>query len=232
MSKSAIVTGATKGIGRAIAVRLATLDYDLLLLGRDEQALSTTAELCQSHNSNAEIFAGDLSDETYMDAAVSVAYSRFDRVDLLVNNAGTAQRAAVQSADLSLWRDVMDLNFQAIVYLCRQILPSMIDQQSGTVINISSISGRNTNAGGAIYCASKHALNGFSGCMYEDVRDYGIKVCSIMPGFVDTDLTSSLGLETSNMIQPEDVAHAVEYVVSASNTCCPTEIVLRPQQRP
>ena len=232
MSKSAIVTGATKGIGRATAERLATLGFDLLLLGRNEDALSATAAVCRDRGSSAQTLVGDLSEEAYMDEAVAAAFSQFGSIDLLVNNAGMAQRGAVQAADLSLWRDVMDLNFQAIVYLCRQILPSMIEQQRGTIINISSISGRNTNAGGAIYCASKHALNGFSGCMYEDVRDYGIKVCSIMPGFVDTGLTSDLGLESSNMIQPEDVAHAVEYAVSASPTCCPTEIVLRPQHSP
>ncbi|MGR8948807.1 MAG: SDR family oxidoreductase [Gammaproteobacteria bacterium] len=232
MAKVAFVTGASQGIGRAIAARLAGLDFDLLLLGRNESALQETANICQSKGTRAEIFPGNLGDESYMSAAVSTALEWFGTIDLLVNNAGIAQRAAVQEADLTKWREVMDLNFHAIVYLCREILPIMIEKESGKIINISSISGRNTNAGGAIYCASKHALNGFSGSMYEDVRDYGVKVCSIMPGFVDTSLTQGLGLEAGNMIRPDDVADAVAYVVSASANCCPTEIVLRPQKRP
>ena len=105
-------------------------------------------------------------------------------------------------------------------------------RETGTVIHISSISGRNTSAGGGIYSASKYALNGLAGCMYEDVRDHGIKVSAIMPGFVATDLTDNLGMTNNNMITPEDVADSVQYVLSASAHCCPTEIVLRPQQRP
>jgi NADP-dependent 3-hydroxy acid dehydrogenase YdfG len=116
--------------------------------------------------------------------------------------------------------------------LSRHILPQMVSRQSGVIINISSLSGRNTGAGNAIYAASKHALNGFSGCLYEDVREIGIKVSTIMPGFVETDLTENLGMTSRNMIQPEDVANCVEYVLSASAHCCPTEIVLRPQLRP
>ncbi len=126
----------------------------------------------------------------------------------------------------------MDLNFHAVVSLSSRVLPTMIRAGSGAVINISSISARSTHAGGGIYCASKHALNGFTECMYEDVRDYGIKVSSIMPGFVETDLTKGLGMNADNMIRPEDVADSVQYILAASTSVCPTEIVLRPQRRP
>lgn len=232
MTKTVFITGASRGIGKAIATRASAKGYNLVLMARNNQALAEVVELCESQNVKVVSLAGDLADEQYMDSAIQMAVETFGGIDVLINNAGAASRQAVQDADLSAWRDVLDVNFNAVVYLSRQILPSMIERKSGTVINISSISGRNTHAEGAIYCASKHALNGFSGCMYEDVRDHGIKVSTIMPGFVETGLTSELKLKASNMLQPDDVADAVEFVLSASATCCPTEIVLRPQLRP
>ena len=232
MGKVAFITGATKGIGQAVAHRLAREGYDLFLLGRDEQALKRVSGECGAHGINVDHAAGDLLDESYLQMAVDAAFSRFDQIDVLINNAGMASRGAVQDADLNNWRGVMELNFTAIMSLSRQILPKMVERKHGAVINISSISGRNTHAGGAIYSASKHALNGFSGCMFEDVRDFGIKVSTIMPGFVDTALTGELGLNAANMIQPRDIADAVDYVLRSSASCCPTEIVIRPQQRP
>lgn len=232
MSKTAFVTGANRGIGRAIALKLADLGYNLFLLARNQEMLNAVAQECSAKAVTVECLAGELASEVFMDKAITTALTSFGAIDVLVNNAGTASQQAVQDADLSAWRDIMDVNFNAVMYLSRHLLPGMVSRKSGTVINISSLSGRNTNAGGAIYSATKHALNGFSGCMYEDVRDYGVKVSTIMPGFVDTDLTESLGMQANKMIQPEDVAASVEYVLSASTYCCPTEIVLRPQMRP
>lgn len=232
MSKTAFITGANRGIGRAIALKLAELGYDLLLLARNKEALAAVGTECEAKSVRVACLAGELTDESFMDEAIAAAKTTFGTVDVLVNNAGTAAHQAVQEADIEAWRGIMDLNFNAAVYLSRHLLPGMIAQQSGAVINISSISGRNTNAGGAIYSATKHALNGFSGCMYEDVREHGVKVSAIMPGFVETELTKNLGMQAGKMIQPEDVAASVAYVLSASAYCCPTEIVLRPQMRP
>lgn len=232
MTKTAFVTGANRGIGRAISLTLANMGYNLYLLARNSQALESVAQDCRAQGVRVESLAGELADEEFMQQAVDGAIAAFGSIDVLINNAGTASNQAVQNADLGVWRDVMDVNFNAVVFLSRHILPGMIENRQGAIINISSLSGRNTNAGGGIYSATKHALNGFSGCMYEDVREYGIKVSTIMPGFVETDLTENLGLQGSKMIQPEDVAASVAYVLSASPHCCPTEVVLRPQLRP
>jgi NADP-dependent 3-hydroxy acid dehydrogenase YdfG len=232
MPNTAVVTGAGKGIGRAIAVRLAALGYDLFLLGRGAEALASAAAECTALSVQAGFFAGDLRDPKAIDAALNAARERFGHIDVLVNNAGTARGGAVQDADLEVWREVLDLNFVAATALTRGVLPEMIERRQGAIINISSISGRHTNAGSAIYAASKHALNGFTGCLFEDVREYGIKVSSIMPGFVDTALTAGLGKRTDRMIRSEDVADAVAYVLASSANCCPTEIVLRPQMAP
>ncbi|MEM7020098.1 MAG: SDR family oxidoreductase [Pseudomonadota bacterium] len=228
----AFITGANRGIGKAIALMMAEMGYALFLLARNEAALTEVAETCKAKGASVDYLAGELTDAPYMDRTIQTALQTFGAIDVLVNNAGMGRHDAVQQADLVAWREVMDINFNAVAYLSKHLLPGMIERKSGTIINISSISGRNTSAGSAIYSASKHALNGFSGCLYEDVRDYGIKVSTIMPGFVDTDLTQGLGMQSSKMIQPQDVADSVRYVLSASPYCCPTEIVLRPQQRP
>lgn len=232
MKKSVFITGASRGIGKAIALRMAKLGHSIFLLARDERALDAVANECRAMNASVSYLAGQLTDASYLDSALQAAADAHGAVDVLVNNAGAARRESMQEADLDAWRQIMDLNFNAVAYLSRQVLPAMIEKGSGSVINISSISGRSGSAGSGIYSASKHALNGLSECMYEDVRDHGIKVSSIMPGFVDTSLTSNLGLNEGNMIAPDDVADAVEYVLSASARCCPTEIVLRPQLRP
>lgn len=232
MPKTAFVTGANRGIGRAIALKLAQMGYDLFLLARNQELLEGVAQECRAQSVTVECLAGELGSEAFMDEAIKAALATFGAIDVLINNAGAASMQAVQEADLAVWRDIMDVNFNAVVYLSRYILPGMVSRQSGTIINISSLSGRNTNAGSAIYSATKHALNGFTGCMYEDVREYGVKVSTIMPGFVETELTENMGMQANKMIQPEDVAASVEYVLSASAYCCPTEIVLRPQMRP
>ena len=229
---AALVTGASRGIGRSIALRLADMGYNLFLLARNETALKDVAAEVQALGCSADYLAGELTVGGYIGEALAAAVQAFGPVNVLVNNAGGAKQQAVQDADVEAWNQLMDLNFNSIVALCRGVLPSMIEAQQGTVINISSISGRSTNAGSGIYCATKHALNGFTECMYEDVRDYGIKISTIMPGFVSTDLTAGLGMDSQRMISPDDIADAVAYILQASPSVCPTEIVLRPQFRP
>ncbi len=232
MKQTAFITGASRGLGSAIALRLAEHGYQIFLLARNEQALEAVASECRALGAEASYLAGDLTDEAYMLEAIQAATDTFGGIVVLVNNAGAAERDAVQDADTDAWRQVMDLNFNAAVYLTRHVLPGMIERKSGCIINMSSIAGRTTAGGNGIYSASKFALNGLSGCLFEDVRDHGIKVSTIMPGFVDTALTEGMGLDAGNMIVPGDVADAVQYVLASSPSCCPTEIVLRPQKRP
>ena len=229
---AAFITGASRGIGKAIALRLAELGYNLFLIARDKNMLDTVAADCEHRGSTVVTRTGDVADSTFIKTVADVALDKFTQVDVLINNVGTSSHSPVQDADLDEWKNVLDVNFTAIMHFSRLLLPQMIERKSGTVINLSSLSGRHTSAGDAIYSATKHALNGFGDCLYEDVREHGIKVSTIMPGFVKTDLTAKIGLQSKNMIQPDDVADAVAYVLSTSASCCPTEIVIRPQQRP
>lgn len=227
---NALITGASRGIGRAVARQLAARGYRVFLLGRDRAALDAVAAACPP--ASAATIAGDLRDPAFIATAIRDATAFMGTIDVLINNAGAAVHGAVQDADMDAWRDLLEVNFMATASLTRQVLPGMLERGAGAIINISSINGRHVNAGSAIYAATKHALNGFSGCLFEDVREHGIKVSTIMPGFVATDMTAPLGKASERMIRPDDIADAVVFVLSASSTCCPTEIVIRPQRQP
>ncbi len=232
MTQTALVSGASKGIGRAIALRLAQDGYNLFLLGRDPAALTTVASECAAHGVQADLLAGDLREARFITAAHSAVRARFGAVDVLINNAGSTARGPAQSADLAAWRAVLELNLWAVMALTRDVLPGMIERRRGAIINISSISGRHSNGGDAIYAASKHALNGYTASLFEDVRAFGIKVSCIMPGFVETALTASLNKHNERMISAADIAASVAFVLGSSARCCPTEIVIRPQLAP
>ena len=232
MNDVAIVTGASGGIGRAISLSLGKQGYEMILLGRDAKKLKALTSECHSLWGNATYFAGDLLDTNYQKLMEKTISSHQKNISVLVNNAGTALRGPFYESSMKEWSKIVDLNVSAALNLSRAVLPRMIDRRKGAIINISSLSGRFTSAGSALYSATKHALNGLSGGMFEDIREFDVKVSAIMPGFVDTDLTSNIGRNKKRMISPEDVAAAVEFVIQSSPNCCPTEIVLRPQQAP
>lgn len=232
MAQTALVSGAGKGIGRATALRLAQDGYNLFLLGRDRAALAAVAAECAAHAVQADFLAGDLRDAGHIAAAHAAARARFGAIDVLINNAGSVAGGVAQSADLDAWRAVLELNLWAVMALTRSVLPDMVARQRGAIINISSISGRHSHGGDAIYAASKHALNGYTASLFEDVREFGIKVSCIMPGFVETALTARLNKRAERMISPADIAATVAFVLASSARCCPTEIVVRPQRAP
>ena len=232
MKDVAIVTGASGGIGRAISLSLIKQGYEMILLGRDAKKLKALTSECQSLCGNATYFAGDLLDTNYQKLMEKTISSHQKNISVLVNNAGTALRGPFYESSMKEWSKIVDLNVSAVLNLSRAVLPRMIDRRKGTIVNISSLSGRFTSAGSALYSATKHALNGLSGGRFEDIREFDIKVSAIMPGYVDTELTSNIGRNKKRMILPEDVAAAVNFVIQSSPNCCPTEIVLRPQHAP
>ena len=154
-------------------------------------------------------------------------------VDFLINNAGWGKRAPVVRAKAEDWDQTFRLNLRAPMILAQRFLPSMIEKGEGAVINIGSVSGKTGEADGAAYAASKFGLIGFTQSLYEEVREYGIKVAVILPGFVDTPMIPPVKhLDRSKMIQADDVAQAVLYVLNSPSTSCPVEITIRPQRMP
>ena len=228
--KVALVTGASRGIGRSIAVMLAQEGCNVALVARNEKSLEETATECKKHGVNTFCFLQDLTDTAELPGMVDQVASKMGGIDILINNAGIASMVSVQDSDPGDWKRLLDINLYATMEMTRVTLPYIMRRKGGCIIFISSISAKITYAGGAAYCASKHAINGFAGSVFEDVRHHNIKVCSICPGYVNTDMVSELGIDRSTMTQPEDVAEAVRFVVRFPSTACPTEIIIKSQK--
>jgi len=229
----AIVTGAARGIGRTIAVDLSDAGCRLVLTSRDVETLDETRRMCD----HAHTFAlpADLTEPGTPERIVERAMQRYGRVDILINNAGAYVRAPMHTAKPEDWESVLDINLRAVMRLTRAALPHIIEAPEGSaraVINMSSVAGKFTFAGGAGYVASKHALMGFSGSAFEDVREMGVKISAICPGFVNTDMVAGQPLDPEKLIQPKDISEAVQFVLGFPSTSCPTEIIIRPQRSP
>ncbi len=231
--KAALVTGAGRGIGKAVARLLAQCGCRVVLSARTAAQLEAVEQEIRDLKGSAIAVVGDLTRDEALEELVAESRRAFGSIDILINNAGWGKRAPVVKASIDDWDQTLRVNLRAPMILARALLPDMIAKGEGAVINIGSISGKSGEANGAAYAASKFGLIGFTQSLYEEVRERGIKVSVILPGFVDTPLIPpNRQLDRSKMIQPDDIAQAVHYVLTSPATCCPVEITVRPQRTP
>jgi 3-oxoacyl-[acyl-carrier protein] reductase len=231
--KVALVTGAGRGIGRAIAISLAKSGCRLILAARTREQLDVVRETIRTNGGEAVAIPTDLTRDDEIERLVENSSKEWGSVDILINNAGWGKRAPVIRANVEDWDQTLRLNLRTPMILAHKLLPAMIAKGEGAVINIGSVSGKTGEANGAAYSASKFGLIGFTQSLYDEVREHGIKVSVILPGFVDTPLIPpNRQLDRSKMIQADDVAQAVHYVLSSPNASCPVEITVRPQRSP
>jgi 3-oxoacyl-[acyl-carrier protein] reductase len=229
--KVALITGANRGIGLAIAHRLGALGASLSISARDRNRLEAVARELQSSTKVAAIPA-DLTRTDEVAALVSKTEQALGPVDILVNNAGVATFSPIQDASESDWDTMLDTNLKAVFLLMKAVAPGMIRRRSGHIVNIASLAGKNAIPGGAIYCASKWGLLGLTRSAAEDLRAHGIRVSAICPGSVATDFSPHGKKDPAKMLQPEDVAHALETLVTQAPQSFISEIDLRPTQKP
>jgi len=228
----ALVTGASRGIGRAIAQRLAWLGASVAICGRDRAALANSAEAIA--NSGAPVFSAvaDVTHSADIASLVAKTEAALGPITILVNNAGIGLFGPAHEKTEDEWDRVQNTNLKSVFLVSRAVVPSMIRRGSGDIINISSLAGKNTFANGGIYCASKWGVIGLSGCMAEDLRDHGIRVSVICPGSVATEFSGRGPKDPSKALGPDDVAHAVEAIVTQSPRSFISEIDLRPLRKP
>jgi len=214
--KTAIVTGASKGIGKAIALKLASLNYALVLVGRNEKDLDAVKELIEVTGSACLTLAVDLSNEDAPEIIVRETLARFGRIDLLVNNAGLAHSAAISETDIETWNNIFKVNARAPFFLCKAVVPFLKLNENPIIINISSVVGFKGYAGQAAYASSKHALTGFTKVLAKEVQGDGIKVHLISPGGVNTEMAQEMrpDIDLEQLIQPEEIAELVEFLVT------------------
>lgn len=220
-NKVALVTGASRGIGKACAIELAKVGYDVAIsyAGNDEAANKTVEEL-KLLNVNAKAYKYNVADKDACAKAVDDVLADFGKVDVLVNNAGITRDGLFMRMSAENWEAVINTNLSSAFYMTSPIIRTMIKQRSGCIINMSSIVGQYGNAGQANYSAAKAGLIGFTKSLAKELGSRNIRVNAIAPGFIQTDMTKDL--DTEKMIEhiplrrlglPEDIAKTVKFLV-------------------
>jgi NADP-dependent 3-hydroxy acid dehydrogenase YdfG len=225
--RSAIVTGGSKGIGKAIAFALGSEGADLVVTARTEKELNATVEEFTRGGLSARGVPCDVSSEQEVDALITSAVSSLGKIDILVNNAGMGVFKPVAEMTVQDFDAMWGVNMRGVFLATHAVLPHMMKASSGHIVNISSLAGKNSFKGGAGYCATKWGLRGFSSSLMLEVREHNIRVVTIFPGSVDTSFSSG-GKHGKNITQPEDVAEAVLFGVTAPQRSMFSEIDVRP----
>jgi NAD(P)-dependent dehydrogenase (short-subunit alcohol dehydrogenase family) len=228
----ALVTGGSRGIGRAIAHQLALLGASVSICGRDRAALEDSARGLAMLGVPVHNQIADVTNSAAVSDLVAKTEAALGPITILVNNAGIGLFGPAHEKTEADWDRVVDINLKSVFLVSRAVAPSMIRRGSGDIVNISSLAGKNTFAGGGIYCASKWGVVGLSGCMAEDLREFGIRVSVICPGSVATEFSGRGPKDASKTLSAEDVAHAVKAIVTQGPQSFLSEIHLRPLRKP
>ena len=222
----AVVTGAGRGIGHAIALRLAKEGARVASVSRTEaNAEKTASEINGLRADAAKAYAVDVADQAAVQKAAAEIFEQFGRVDILVNNAGVTRDGLSMRMSMDDWDTVLNTNLKGAFNFTQAVMRPMIKQRSGRIINISSIAGLTGNAGQANYAASKAGLIGLTKTLARELASRGITVNAVAPGLIETDMTTVLSEEIRQSIlqkvplgklgEPEDIAGAVAYLASA-----------------
>ena len=231
--RTAVVTGGGRGIGAAIAGRLAAMGMTTVVCGRNRKRLEDTADQIRAAGGACHPEVCDVIQLAQVEALAARVRQRWGGVQVLVNNAGVGSfNGPLHEMPPEAWDAVLNTNLRGVFYAIRAFAPMMIAAGRGDIINISSLAGKNPLAQGAAYAASKWGLNGLSYSVAEELRRHGIRVTVICPGSVATELSPHQGKNPQKMLQPDDVAHVVAMVVTQAARSFASEVLLRPTQKP
>ena len=230
----AIVTGGTRGIGRAIAKSLASAGAKVAITARNEKEIAdAVAKLNQLSGGNVTGYVCDVRDYEQVKSVFAKVAQDLGGVDILINNAGIGFFAPVESTSVEDFRAVLETNVFGVFYCCHEAIPLMKRRGGGYIINISSLAGTNAHPQMAAYNASKFGLNGFSEALMQEVRHDGIKVSYIMPGSVNTEFGGDEPSdEKSWQLQPDDIAQTVMALLEYPDRTLPSRVEIRPSRPP
>ncbi len=222
--KVAIVTGASRGIGQAIAMKLATDGFHVVLVARDEEKLSTVQKEIEADNGSATSHVCDLAQRGAFGALIEQIFDEHGRIDVLVNNAGMTRDGLMLRMSDEDFDEVINVNLRSVFEGCRAVARPMMRGRFGRIINVTSVSGVSGNAGQANYASSKAGLIGLTKTIAKEFGSKGITANAIAPGFIETDMTAALGEEIRKGVeksvplrrygQPEEIASAVSFLAS------------------
>ena len=228
--RAAIVTGASSGIGLAIARMLGQEGYGVTIAARRPEKLSGAAEGLRAEGIELEEVAANVSDEEDIKRVVQAHRERFGRLDVLVNNAGVGLGAPLAETTTKKLDMQLDVNIRSIVIFYRECLDMLqaagAEHKQALVVNTASIAGKHGQAWLAVYSATKHAVVGWTASMNAELAEQGIKSCALCPAFVDTPMTDFVKEQVSadDMIRPEDIAESVRFLLKVSPACIVPEI--------
>jgi len=211
--KKAIITGGGRGLGKATAIAFAKEGFDIAITGRNENILKETVSELETFGINAMYAVFDVSN--YQDVKVGIKHivNTLGAVDILVNNAGTAAFGSFNDMDVSQWTQIIQTNLMGMYYVTKEVLPYLISQNEGDIINVSSTAGLNGNANTSAYSASKFAVIGMSESLMKEVRKNNIRVCTLTPSTIETDMSIDLGITNKDsqdsVLQPSDFAELI-----------------------
>lgn len=227
--KTALITGAGRGIGRGIALAFAEQGCDVAACARTADEVNATVDAVKRTGRRALALVGDVSNPRDVHSCVNEALNAFGHIDILVNNAGYACFKPFGELSAADWQRTLDVNVTGPFFCIKAVLPSMIARGSGRIINISSVAGLKPLMNQSAYCASKHALNGLGNVLAMELRQYGIAVHTVCPGGVDTRLAQEAmpDRDKSDWMTPEDIAHACLYLATLSPRAATDELVIR-----
>ena len=236
----AVVTGASSGIGAATALALAQAGAAVALGARRSDRLRSIAEQIQGR---CLVMAADVADERQARTLVQEAHDELGGLDILVNNAGVMLLGPVAGANTDEWRRMIDVNLLGLLYCTHAALPLIGQGGGGDIVNVSSVAGRRADAGGAVYNMTKFGVHAFSEALRQEALHANIRVTTVAPGFVDTELQghnenpvvqqamNKAREQIGDVLRPEDIAHAIVDAVSRPSHVCVNEIVVRPTKQ-
>jgi len=228
--ETAVVTGGSRGIGKAIALRLARENMDVIITGRDEKRIIKVEEEIKSLGVECRYFLGNVQDPSHAEYVINSVVKEFGKVDHLINNAGIGILKKLVDSSLAEFKEQMDVNIFGVYNFTKAAVPHMINAGKGNIINIASLAGKNAFVGGTMYGATKHALLGFTKSLMLELRGYNIRVAAVCPGSVETEfgrLTPGHQVKTQ-ILTSDDVAEAVYTIIRLPANALLSELDLRP----
>ena len=239
MNKIALITGATSGIGQATALKAAETGYDVIITGRRRERLEELAGAIRSKGADVLTLCFDVRQQPEVQAAIDSLGNKWKNIDVLVNNAGLAVGTnPIQEGILDDWERMIDTNVKGLLYVTRAVAPLLIARQSGHIVNIASIAGKEVYPGGNVYCATKHAVDALSKAMRTDMLRHNIKVTNIAPGMVETEFSlvrykgdSEAAANVYKGMTPltnNDIADTIIFAITRPPHVCLNDIVIMP----
>ncbi len=239
MNKTALITGATSGIGKATALMLAKNRYNLIITGRrKDRLLDLENKINTEFNVDVLVLQFDIRKREETKRQIENLTAKWNKIHILVNNAGLASGLDfIQDGDIDDWEKMIDTNVKGLLYISRAVMPGMVNRRAGHIINIGSIAGKETYLKGNVYCATKHAVDSISKAMRIDMLPFGVKVTSVSPGMVDTEFSlvrlgdKDAACKVYQGLTPlyaQDIAEAVEFAVTRPDHVNINDILIMP----